>query len=234
SGRPGPVVISLPEDMLADEVETLAPLPFTPVETRPGAAEIEALAALLRQAERPFVILGGTRWTEDAVRKMCAALERWALPAGCSFRRQMLCDQLHPSYAGDIGLGINPELSGYIMDADLVLLVGGRFSESPSSNYTLLKSPYPEQKLVHVHPDPQELGRVYRPTIAINATPAAFADAFATTAPATTPVWANRTEELHRAYLDWSTPPSTGPGKVLMGPIMAHLETVLPQDAIIC
>ena len=104
----------------------------------------------------------------------------------------------------------------------------------PSSDYTLLKSPYPDQKLVHVYPDPHELGRVYRPTVAINATPAAFAEAFAGTAPQETPVWANRTAELHESYLEWSTPPATGPGKVLMGPIMAHLEEVLPEDAVIC
>ncbi|MEQ1943067.1 thiamine pyrophosphate-binding protein [Mesorhizobium sp. VNQ89] len=234
SGRPGPVVISLPEDMLRDEVDAPAPLPYTPVETRPGAAEIEALQALLEKAERPFVILGGTRWTEGAVKQMCGALERWSLPVGCSFRRQALCDQMHSSYAGDVGIGINPKLGSYIKEADLVILVGCRFGEMPSSDYTLLKSPYPDQKLVHVYPDPHELGRVYRPTVAINATPTAFAEAFSATAPTKTPVWANRTEELHQGYLEWSTPPVTGPGKVHMGPIMAWLEEKLPGDAIIC
>ncbi|MEW9836495.1 thiamine pyrophosphate-binding protein [Mesorhizobium marinum] len=234
SGRPGPVVIALPEDMLTDEVEAPAPLPFTPVETRPGDAEMAALQSLLEQAERPFVILGGTRWSETAVGQMCAALERWSLPVGCSFRRQALCDQLHASYAGDVGIGVNPKLGKYIRESDLVLLVGCRFGEMPSSDYTLLKSPYPDQKLVHVYPDPHELGRVYRPTVAINATPAAFAEAFSATSPARTPAWANRTEQLHQDYLEWSTPPASGPGKVLMGPIMAHLETVLAEDAIIC
>ncbi|MCO5147430.1 MAG: thiamine pyrophosphate-binding protein [Aquamicrobium sp.] len=234
SGRPGPVVISLPEDMLTDEVEAVAPLPYTPVETRPGEPEIEALCALLDKAERPFVILGGTRWTEEAVKEMCGALERWSLPVGCSFRRQALCDQLHSSYAGDVGIGVNPKLGAYIKGADLVVLVGCRFGEMPSSDYSLLKSPYPDQKLVHIYPDPEELGRVYRPTVAINATPSAFASAFAATAPRKTPVWANRTEELHQSFLEWSTPPATGPGKVLMGPIMAHLEKVLPEDVVIC
>ncbi len=234
SGRPGPVVVSLPEDMLTDLVDAPAPLPFTPVETRPGEPEIEALQALLEKAERPFVVLGGTRWTEASVKRMCAALERWKLPVGCSFRRQALCDQLHPNYAGDVGIGINPKLGNYIKQSDLVLLVGCRLGEMPSSDYTLLKSPYPDQALVHVYPDPHELGRVYRPTIAINATPAAFADAFAATAPARTPVWANRTEELHQSYLEWSTPPKTGPGDVHMGPIMAYLQQALAEDAIIC
>ncbi|MEP9388732.1 thiamine pyrophosphate-binding protein [Mesorhizobium sp. KR9-304] len=234
SGRPGPVVIALPEDMLTDLVDAPKPRAFTPVETRAGEPEITALQTSLDKAQRPFVILGGTRWTEEAVRQMCASLERWKLPAGCSFRRQALCDQLHPSYAGDVGIGVNPKLAAYIKAADLVLLVGCRFGEMPSADYTLLKSPYPDQKLVHVYPDPHELGRVYRPTVAINATPAAFAEAFAKTAPAATPAWANRTEELHQNYLEWSTPPQTGPGTVHMGAIMTHLEAVLPEDAIIC
>jgi len=234
SGRPGPVVVSLPEDMLTDEVEAPAPLPHVPVETRPGEPEMQALQALLETAERPIAILGGTRWGDAAVADIREAAERWALPVGCSFRRQMLFDHLHPCYAGDIGIGANPQLAAYIRQADLVLLVGGRFGEMPSSDYTLLKSPYPDQKLVHVHPDPQELGRVYRPTVAINATPAAFAAALRATGPKATPSWANRTGELHQSYLKWSTPPATGPGKVLMGPIMEHLEKVLPQDAVIC
>lgn len=234
SGRPGPVVVSLPEDMLTDEVEALQPLPYTPVETRPGEPEMEALQALLEKAERPFVILGGTRWTEQAVKHMCAALEKWALPVGCSFRRQALCDQLHSSYAGDVGIGINPKLGDYIKGADLALLVGCRFGEMPSSDYTLLKSPYPDQQLVHVYPDPHELGRVYRPTVAINATPAAFAEAFAGIVPTRTPVWANRTEELHQSYLEWSTPPEKGVGAVHMGKVMTWLEGQLAEDAIIC
>jgi acetolactate synthase-1/2/3 large subunit len=233
SGRPGPVVVALPEDMLTDMVEAPAPLPYVPVETAPGAAEIAATVALLEKAERPFVILGGTRWTEGAVTAMCGALETWKLPVGCSFRRQALCDQLHASYAGDVGIGINPKLGDYIKKADVVLLVGGRFGEMPSSDYSLLKSPYPDQKLVHVYPDASELGRVYRPTVAVNATPAAFAAAFAATAPKATPVWANRTAELHEEYLAWSTPPVEGPGPVKMGPIMAWLEKTLPEDVII-
>ncbi|MEO9338158.1 thiamine pyrophosphate-binding protein [Mesorhizobium sp. SB112] len=233
SGRPGPVVISLPEDMLRDLVEAPAALPFQPVETRPGAEEIATLEDMLSRAERPFVILGGTRWSEDSVLEMCAALKRWSLPVGCSFRRQALCDQMHSSYAGDVGIGINPKLGDYIKNSDLVLLVGCRMGEMPSADYTLLKSPYPDQPLVHVYPDPHELGRVYRPSLAINATPAAFAQAFAKTSPKAEPVWAKKTAELHESYLEWSTPPKSGPGDVHMGPIMAYLETTLPEDVII-
>ncbi|MBN7757439.1 thiamine pyrophosphate-binding protein [Nitratireductor aquimarinus] len=235
SGRPGPVVISLPEDMLTSLVDAPAARAATPVETRPGAAEMEELAALLKDAKQPFVILGGSRWNEKAVADFQKAAEAWSLPVGCSFRRQMLFDHLHPSYAGDVGIGPNPKLAAAVKDADLVLLVGGRFSEMPSSDYTLMKSPYPDQKLVHVHADANELGRVYRPTLAINASSAAFAEAFAGLAPGDAPrdmPWAEETERLHQAYLDWSTPPKTGPGAVQMGPIMEYLESVLPDDAI--
>ncbi|RWO86219.1 thiamine pyrophosphate-binding protein [Mesorhizobium sp.] len=233
SGRPGPVVISLPEDMLTSLAEAPAALPYTPVETRPGEAELDALEKLLNKAKRPFVILGGTRWDAAAVARMRTIAGAWSLPVGCSFRRQMLFDHLHPNYAGDVGIGINPKLATAIKQADLVLLIGGRMGEMPSSDYTLLKSPYPDQSLVHVHADAGELGRVYRPTLAINASPSAFVEAFAGRKPAATPVWADETPKLHAAYLDWSTPPESGPGAVQMGPIMNYLEKMLPDDAIL-
>ncbi|CDX50263.1 Acetolactate synthase large subunit [Mesorhizobium plurifarium] len=233
SGRPGPVVISLPEDMLTSEVEAPQALPHTPVETRPGEAELDALQMLLANAKRPFVILGGTRWNEEAVAHMRTIAEAWSLPVGCSFRRQMLFDHLHPNYAGDVGIGINPKLAERIKQADVVLLIGGRLGEMPSSDYTLLKSPYPDQALAHVHADAGELGRVYRPTIAINASPAAFVEAFAKRKPAASPSWAAETEKAHTAYLEWSTPPQTGPGPVQMGPIIEHLGRILPEDAIL-
>ena len=125
-------------------------------------------------------------------------------------------------------------LAAAVKEADLVLLVGGRFGEMPSSDYTLVKSPYPDQVLVHVHPDPDELGRVYRPALAINATPEAFTAALERLRPGATPDWAEATEALHGAYLAWSTPPESGPGPVRMGPIMRHLEHVLPENAILC
>ena len=234
SGRPGPVVISLPEDMLTSLADAPDALPFTPVETRPGEHEMDLLEELLSKAVRPFAILGGTRWDAQAVSRFQRSAESWALPVGCSFRRQMLFDHLHPCYAGDVGIGPNPMLAAAIKEADLVLLIGGRLGEMPSSDYTLLKSPYPDQKLVHVHPDAGELGRVYRPTLAINASPSAFAEAFSGRGPAAPPVWADRAPLLHASYLNWSTPPETGPGAVQMGPIMAFLEETLADDAILC
>jgi acetolactate synthase-1/2/3 large subunit len=233
SGRPGPVVIALPEDVLTEEAEAPTALPYAPVETDPSAAHIAELENLLLNSQRPIAILGGSRWSGPAKAAIEKAAEAWALPVGCSFRRQMLFDHLHPCYAGDVGIGINPKLANYIKRSDLVLLVGGRLGEMPSSDYTLLKSPYPDQKLVHIHPDTNELGRVYRPTLAVNASPDAFARAFAELKPAAPPAWEDETTSLHGAYLDWSTPPETGPGPVQMGPIMSYLESVLPEDVIL-
>lgn len=232
SGRPGPVVLALPEDMLTETVQAPAAMAFTPVEAHPGRGQLRRFEELLTRAERPLVILGGTRWDDDGVAGVTAFAERWSLPVACSFRRQMLFDHLHPNYAGDSGIGINPALGKAIREADLVLMLGGRYSEMPSSGYTLIDSPYPRQTLIHVHPDPSELGRVYRPELAICAGPSEFVAALADLAPTATPVWAERTKAMHASYLGWSTPPQTGPGAVQMGPIMAWIEENVPQDAI--
>ena len=165
SGRPGPVVLALPEDMLADKVEAVAAQGGSRSKPRPSPASIEKLADLLAGAQKPFMILGGspleTRTPSTSITRFA---EKWHLPVGCSFRRQMLFDHLHPNYAGDVGIGINPALAARVKDADVLLLVGGRFGEMPSSGYTLMDSPYPQQTLIHVHPDADELGRVYRPS----------------------------------------------------------------------
>jgi acetolactate synthase-1/2/3 large subunit len=232
SGRPGPVVLALPEDMLTDTVEAPAARPATPVPAFPGASQVEEFRNRLAKAERPFFILGGTRWDEAAVEAFAGFAERWAVPVGCSFRRQMLFDHLHPCYAGDIGLGINPGLTKAVKDADLIVLLGGRFSESPSSGYTLMDVPYPAQSLIHVFPEPEELGRVYRPDLAICAAPADFIAAIRDLAPSAPPAWSSRTEALHGAYLAWSTPPAEGPEGVHMGAVMRHLEDNVAADTI--
>jgi acetolactate synthase I/II/III large subunit len=232
SGRPGPVVLALPEDMLRDAVEAVSARPATPVHAFPGAAPIDEFRERLSKAERPFFILGGTRWDEASVEAMAGFAERWAIPVGCSFRRQMLFDHMHPCYAGDIGLGINPVLSQAVKDADLIVLLGGRFSESPSSGYTLMDIPYPAQSLIHIFPEPEELGRVYRPDLAICAAPADFMSAIRNVEPAATPAWSSRTEALHGAYLTWSTPPEEGPDGVHMGAIMAFIEENTAADTI--
>ena len=232
SGRPGPVVLTLPEDMLVEEVEAPEAKPYTPVEAHPGLSQMAAFAKMLGEAKRPVFIAGGTRWSEESVTGFKAFAEKHKLPVGCSFRRQMLFDHLSPSYAGDVGIGINPALAREIKEADLVVLLGGRLSEMPSSGYTLLDIPYPSQKLIHIYPEAEELGRVYRPDLAICAAPNDFVAALASIDLAGNAAWAGRTASMHEAYLKWSTPPQTGPGAVQMGPIMDWIEANVAEDAI--
>jgi acetolactate synthase-1/2/3 large subunit len=234
AGRPGPVVLSLPEDMLREDATAL-PLPkgFSPTETHPGERELVRMAALVDGAERPIAILGGGRWDAEAVAAFTRFAEGRGLPVACSFRRQMLFDNAHPNYAGDIGLAVNPALAKRVREADVVLLVGGRLGDVASQGYTLLDIPGPRQTLIHVHPDPEELGRVYRPALAITATPRAFAAALDAVPPPLRQRGDKLARAAHHAYTLWSTPPEDGPGAVNMGAIMAHLEEVLPTDAII-
>ena len=133
---------------------------YAPIDAAPSAGQLADLEQLLAKATRPVAILGGSRWSEQAVQQFAAFAERHALPTSVSFRRQMLFPADHPCYIGDVGLGINPALLKRVADADLILLVGGRMSENPSQAYTLLDIPVPRQKLVHVHPDSAELARV--------------------------------------------------------------------------
>jgi acetolactate synthase I/II/III large subunit len=233
-GRPGPVVIALPEDMLVERVSVADAPPFRPVETSPGAAEMAELSDLLGKAERPIVILGGSRWSEAGCEAIARFAETFAVPVATSFRRAHLFHPLHPCYAGDLGIGPNPKLLERIKAADLVVLIGGRLGEMPSQGYTLLAIPTPQTTLVHVHPGDEELGRVYRPHLAIHASPAAFAQAAARLAPAAEPRWRAETETAHADYLAFSERPTAVPGGVNLGEIVVWLRDNLPDDAFLC
>jgi len=232
SGRPGPVVLALPEDMLVELAAAAQPPAWEQVETYPGLTQMADLQKRLWAAERPIAILGGSRWSEDAVAAFTRFSERFDLPVACSFRRQMLFDNLHPHYAGDVGIGINPKLLARIKDSDLVLLVGGRLSEMPSQSYSLLGIPTPDQTLVHVHPDPEELGRVYRADLSINASPTAFCKAAEGLQPPNEIRWAGAAQHAHQDYLDWSGARPEIPGQLQMSGVMDWLEKNLPEDAI--
>ncbi len=178
-----------------------------------------------------MVVLGGTRWSETSVAGIQAFAEKFKLPVGCSFRRQMLFDHLHPSYAGDVGIGINPALAKEVKEADLLILLGGRFSEMPSSSYTLMDIPYPAQKLVHVHPDPSELGRVYRADLAICAAPEEFVAALAALEPPAPRL--GRAHRDHARRLSRLVDAAQGrPRRRADGPIMEWIEANTPKDAI--
>src|SRR5215212_3752938 len=175
NGRPGPVVISLPEDMLVERVAVPDAPAFQPVETWPGLADMAKLQKLIWAAKRPIMIIGGSRWSQAACDALMRFAERFAVPVCTTFRRAHLFDALHPCYAGDLGIGPNPKLLARIKGADLVMLVGGRLGELPSQSYSLFDIPAPQQTFVHVHPGVEELGRVYHPALAINAAPTGFA-----------------------------------------------------------
>nr|WP_315234424.1 thiamine pyrophosphate-binding protein [uncultured Albidiferax sp.] len=235
SGRPGPVVIALPEDMLTEAATVADALPYAVTETYPGPSQLVELQQRLAVAQRPVAILGGSRWNDAAVQQFKTFAEAFSLPVFCSFRRQMLFDHSHRCYAGDLGLGANPRLLERIRQSGLVLLVGGRLSEVPSQGYELLGIPTPQQALVHVHADADELGKLYRATQSIHATPQAFAEAVGGLRPASPPAWLAETEIAHADYLRWSDPaPIRIPGPLQMGEVMQQLHAVLPADTIFC
>jgi acetolactate synthase I/II/III large subunit len=234
SGRPGPVVIGLPEDMLTERTAAPNAPAFEPVETFPGVSEINKLTELLAKADRPLAILGGSRWTAQASAGITRFAERFALPVATSYRRLPLFDPLHACYAGDVGIGPNPKLVARVKDADLLLLIGGRMGELPSQAYTLIDIPAPQMRLVHVHPGAEELGRLYRPHLAIHASPTAFAAATETLQPVHPPAWRAQTVQAHADYLAWTDVPTPQPGGVNLGAIMVWLRDNLPLDAILC
>ena len=236
SGRPGPVVLVLPEDTLSGTASSTKIKPFEVLETYPSSADLQHLANLLEQANKPIIIMGGSRWDADSVAHIEAFVERFKVPVACSFRRQMLFNHNHPNYAGDVGLGINPDLKSAISDADLVILMGGRFSEVPSQNYQLLGVHDTQQQLIHIHASAEELGRVYRADLAIHASPKALAKGLSQLNPTqkTTPERFDHLARCHKNYQNWSSLPTEAhPGEVQMPAIMAHLATSLPKNAII-
>ena len=227
-GRRGPVVLVLPEDMLSTEVDVPDARPLPIAEPSPGQAEMLKVQQYLAAAKRPMVILGGSGWTKQA----CADIEKFAvanqLPVGCAFRRQDLLDNRHDHYVGDVGIGINPVLAERIKAADLLMLVGTRLGEMASSAYTLVASPVPKQKLVHVHAGGEELGRVYIPDVPIHASPAAFARAAAALTPIENPAWKGLVSEMRADYLAWSGRREI-PGKVQLWEIVDYLNQKCPD-----
>jgi acetolactate synthase-1/2/3 large subunit len=234
SGRPGPVVVGLPQDMLSERPAVGDTPPWETVETSPGAPEMQRLATLLAGAERPFVIVGGTRWSEPAREALRRFAERFCIPVATSYRRLPLFDPLHRCYAGDLGIGPNPKLIGRLKSADVVVLAGGRLGEIPSQGYSLFDIPGPRATLVHVHAGAEELGRLYRPGLAIHATPERFAAALAALEPPDDIKWADETRSAHADYLAWTETPTEQPGPVNLGAVMVWLRENVPEDTILC
>ena len=233
SGRPGPVVLSLPEDMLTSLATVADPGPYQVVQSSPNPADMARLAALMAVAERPVAIIGGAGWSRQGIADLRAFIEAFDLPAGCAFRFQDLLDNRSPNYAGDIGIGINPALAARIREADLVLAIGARLGEMTTSGYTLLTPPLAKQKLVHVHNDPNELGRVYQGEILIASGMNEFAAAARALGKPAAIRYAGQAKAAHASYDAWQGSAYKGmPGRVDLRDIVLHMEKVLPEDTI--
>lgn len=232
SGRKGPVVLALPEDMLTQTAAAADTDPYQEVAAHPGAGDIAKLRAMLAAAERPLVVLGGSGWNAKACADLRQFVEGNGLPAGCAFRFQDLFDNTHANYAGDVGVGINPKLAQRVKDADLLLAIGARLGEATTSGYTLLSVPRPAQKLVHVHASAEELGRVYQGDLLINSGMQQIAAALAGLAPIENPRWRAWTQSARADYLEWTARRAT-PGRLQLWDVVDHLNKRLPADAIL-
>ena len=230
SGRPGPIVLALPEDVLAETAEVADGAPVEIEHAAPRGEDLERLGELLAAAERPLVVVGEGGWTAQTGEDVLAFCEASELPVACAFRCQDFVDNHSRSYAGVLGVAMDEHLAARLRDADLVLAVGGRLGEVPTRRYTLLEPPRPAQRLVHVHPDPDELGSVYEPDLAIVSSLPAFAAALRDVG-ALAPHWREWTAAARADYEEnLRHEPMEGP--VDLGEVMAFLRGRLPADAI--
>src|SRR5436190_8825509 len=231
AGRPGPVVLALPEDTLFSQAAVADVPKHHTVRPAPSPAQLEEVRKLLDAAQRPFVLLGGGGWDRDT----CLGLQRWieanGLPAGTSFRCQDLFDNRSDHYVADVGIGINPKIAERIKNADVLLVIGARLGEMITSAYSLVEAPVPKQAVVHVHAGAEELGRVYRPALAINSGYPQFVQALERLSFAK-PAWRAETQALRQSYLEWTTP-RTMPGELHYGEVIKWLSDRLPEDTIV-
>ena len=229
SGRPGPVLLALPEDMLFAQAAVADAPHFRTARAAPSPADMKELERLLAGAKRPLLLIGGGGWTKQAVDGLRAWAEATGIAVGCGFRCQDYFDNRHPNYAGDVGIGVNPKLAQRVKDADLLLVIGERLGEMTTSAYTLLEVPAPKQVLIHVQSGAEELGRVYRAALPINSNYEEFVLALSRIK---TPSWKDSTKEMHSSYLEWSKPIPM-PGALHYGEVIAWLSQNLPEDAIV-
>jgi acetolactate synthase I/II/III large subunit len=234
SGRPGPVVVALPEDMLTSEVDVADAAPHrTPVGPPPSEAATARLAELLADAHRPAIVVGEGGWTAQTGADVATFAEAQHIPVVASFRCQDFVDNSSPAYIGHAGLGMAPHVAGAIRDADVLLAIGGRLGEIPTDGYTLIRPGRPTQRLVHVHPDPDEIGRVYQPELGIVAGLEAFAAAARALAPAGADQRAGLLEEAREAYERNLREARDLPGPLQLSAVMAALRERLGPDAIL-
>ncbi|WP_028230509.1 thiamine pyrophosphate-binding protein [Paraburkholderia mimosarum] len=236
SGRPGPVVLALPEDMLSGAIPAAEAQPIAPpaqrVQASPSTAQMARLRELLAGAKKPFVIAGGNGWNTQACADFQRFVENWQLPVGLAFRFQDTLNNDHPNYAGDVGLGVNPALAKRIREADVLLALGPRLGEATTGGYTLLDIPKTKQTLIHVHQGAEELGRVYAADLPIVSGLAEIAALLAGLPAPAQPAWAGSAAQAHEAWQAWRKPLPM-PGDVQLGEVMEQLRARLPDDAIV-
>jgi acetolactate synthase-1/2/3 large subunit len=232
SGRPGPVVLGLPEDMLSAETEAIDAKPAQTPDAQPSAAAMAEVCEKLSGAERPLMIVGGPGWSRQVQKAVEAFADRFDLPVAPAFRYQDYIDNRHRCHVGCAGIGIEPELAAAIKAADVLIVVGARLGEMTTSQYTLLDIPNPRQFLVHVHPSADELGSVYRADLAIAASAAAFAEALGRMEAPRSVAWSRLRAEL-RAVYERSLEPIALPGAVKFADVVRAASTMLPPDAIV-
>ncbi|MBS1217150.1 MAG: ilvG [Proteobacteria bacterium] len=231
AGRPGPVVLALPEDMQTEMAPPSNAGRYQRVAANPGEFDMHKLRDLLGKAKRPFMMVGGGGWNRQACDDMLAFARAFNLPVGASFRCQDLIDNRDPHYVGDVSVGMNPKLAERIRNSDLLLVVGARLGEWTTANYTLVEIPRPAQKMVHVHAGAEELGRVYQADVLINSGMPEFAAAARKLAPVK-PSWDAWTREARAELEAWQQPVKV-PGKVNMSEVIAFLRTRLPPETIV-
>ncbi len=232
SGRPGPVVLALPEDMLTTAVEAIDSPRVVVADMAPSLQQVAKVRELLAGASKPLVIAGGGGWSVAACADLRRFIEANALPVASAFRNQDVFDNTHPNYAGEVGIAMNPKLAARVRDADVLLVIGERLGEMVTSGYTLLAAPSPRNALIHIHPDGAELGRLYHPTLAIQASMPAATAALAAMPAIAKPAWRHSAGEAHADYDAWQTPrPMVG--TLDLWQVVSALRTQLPEDAIV-
>lgn len=230
SGRPGPVVIPIPEDMLRDEVLCADGQVAKPPRTDPSSACIEEVRQALESAKRPVIMLGGVDWNDENVDSFSEFAENSNIPVCATFRRQHLLDNNSEVYIGELGLGPNPALIKTVQEADLLVVIGARLGEIGTNSYTIMDIPCPKQKLIHVYPDPNELGHVFQPELSIVSRPGEFAQALAKSGPVSGD-WSSYTSEARASFETW-TAPRKSVGNIQMCEIMKWLDDNVPEDTI--
>jgi len=236
SGRPGPVVLALPEDMLVKKAEVADARRYQPVQAAPSSEQIAQLRSMLAESQRPIVLLGGGSWSDQACADLARFAEQNQLPVGCTFRFQDLLDNAHPNYVGDVGIGINPKLAARVKEADLVIAIGPRLGEMTTSGYSILASPVPRQKLVHIHADPDELGTVYQADLMIASGAPQVCAMLAAMEPVDASNWANTVGEAKAELAAWQAQPPIfvdGSAPLDLWQVAQELMRQAPRDTII-